>query len=561
VRRKACVLTRLLSLVAIAAVPGVSSAAEIGINLEREVFSGPVPYGEEFQISFVDEPGTTATLSYWSIKRKGEMYPCERDPSSKETKIPTYAKTYAARVEVTGTKHKQVFNVSKLYPDQRYCFVVKAIRARSLSDSEKRRVAKATKETLREMERGLDVSKLPADCRQSVDSDRSRTPACAVASAFAGRLDKQLREQKVRELGDEYTLEEYFARTLDESEALQNELNTLYKKFKDKGQVDTALGIVPDKVDELKGALSRVKHQDKAIHAIKRPPRGALPTIALVPNAAVEYLQRRPKNDDTDAYVKWAKEYDALFKDVLKLQQKCGTSTLPVSERYRVPQSVDASAINELTNAVCNLKIQLDIVIDNIDSNVPGADTVEESSEFKKFSDAVSFVTLEIRSAEAVTEGDIKKAFPFYASVDVGLAPVIFPGKPAGVNLTQYFAVNFYSIAVDPSEPLWGRSKGRTPGENFRRRFSVSLGITSTGTTIDRKYVSGTLGKQLVLFGAGFRLTRLLRISGGTAWYNQVDPNPVKDRTRLRPAIYFGASLDLGVFTLIRDAVVKAGAS
>ncbi len=113
------------------------------------------------------------------------------------------------------------------------------------------------------------------------------------------------------------------------------------------------------------------------------------------------------------------------------------------------------------------------------------------------------------------------------------------------------------ATAVDPDEPLTSkRNPGRSRGANFWRRFSISAGITTTGRQIENaRNVTGLIGSQLPLVGLGFRLFRLVRVSGGVALYNLKNVNPVVDKRHLSVAPYVALSLDLALFNWAKNLI------
>jgi hypothetical protein len=146
------------------------------------------------------------------------------------------------------------------------------------------------------------------------------------------------------------------------------------------------------------------------------------------------------------------------------------------------------------------------------------------------------------------TEGEREDLFPFYASLDVGAAALGFASDRW--DFGQYFGVNFYFVPVDPSEPLHHGDDG--PGRFVGRRFSVTLGITTNGGQSEADHgVSGIVGSQFLLSGAGFRVLEFLRLSGGLFYFRKDDLNPLVDDPSLSVGGYGALSLDLAAFTLI----------
>lgn len=159
----------------------------------------------------------------------------------------------------------------------------------------------------------------------------------------------------------------------------------------------------------------------------------------------------------------------------------------------------------------------------------------------------------EVNLGVNIAEPTFKDRIPFYVSLDVGGAAVPFRAGTWGI--AQYFGVNFYLIPVDRDEPLrWTATRHR--GREFFRRFSLSLGITTTGAAFrEEDGVTGAIGKQFLLFGGGFRITNLLRAGLGVTLYRQSSQNPAGGETKFRGALFFGLSMDIDVFSTIKKSI------
>lgn len=143
---------------------------------------------------------------------------------------------------------------------------------------------------------------------------------------------------------------------------------------------------------------------------------------------------------------------------------------------------------------------------------------------------------------------------PFHASLDVGAAAIAFRSDIWG--LAQYIGVNFYFAAVERDERLtWGHRGYKAFGRReLLKRLSLTLGITTTGGSLRKDDgVSGALGNQLLLYGAGFRLLGGLRLSAGGVIYKQSSQNPARaGAPSLKTSPFIGLSLDIDLFRWIR---------
>lgn len=148
------------------------------------------------------------------------------------------------------------------------------------------------------------------------------------------------------------------------------------------------------------------------------------------------------------------------------------------------------------------------------------------------------------------------EARPFYVSLDVGVGAGLFPGHGSVLqksDVFQYVGVNFYPSAVDKEEPLEGLTS------DFKKRFSLTAGFTtSLGLkSAEDEGVKGLLGGARLLFGAGYRLTSYVRLSGGAVVYRYENPHPLSNQKGLGASPYLSLSLDFDTFSWLREQASK----
>ncbi len=149
----------------------------------------------------------------------------------------------------------------------------------------------------------------------------------------------------------------------------------------------------------------------------------------------------------------------------------------------------------------------------------------------------------------------LEERIPFQASIDVGAVLLVF--EAGAYDFAQSIGVNLYFAHLDPDEPL---SLFEWPGSTWyelRRRLSLTAGFTTvTAKAQEERGVDGALtGQQILLFGAGFRFTEVLRLSGGMTVYGQQSQNPVRTNRTLRVGGYLSLSIDVRLFQWISSQI------
>jgi hypothetical protein len=114
-------------------------------------------------------------------------------------------------------------------------------------------------------------------------------------------------------------------------------------------------------------------------------------------------------------------------------------------------------------------------------------------------------------------------------------------------EVTPVLGANFYFRPVN---------RDRGPGGNLLRRFSLSIGVTTSSLRKegDRADLFGSFN---VAVGVGARLTRLLRISLGGVVLKGVDPDPLIEETTLRVTPFAAGTLDFVVKDLLSSLFGK----
>lgn len=78
----------------------------------------------------------------------------------------------------------------------------------------------------------------------------------------------------------------------------------------------------------------------------------------------------------------------------------------------------------------------------------------------------------------------------------------------------------------------------------LRQHTSLMLGITLGSIRIDDTR-DDLFGGVNIATGLGFRINRAIRLSSGTLWYNQINPNPVLSGKKIKALGYFSVSFDI----------------
>jgi hypothetical protein len=145
------------------------------------------------------------------------------------------------------------------------------------------------------------------------------------------------------------------------------------------------------------------------------------------------------------------------------------------------------------------------------------------------------------------TTADWRTRATAYMSADVGLA------YSKGIqSFFFYLGANIYLGPVNKKATLSLREDGVR--SSIRKRLAVMFGIPmnpfeetqQTNSLNDPRGIElkGVIGSRPVLFGAGIRLTELVRFTAGTVIFKVRDPNPLVVDERLRRSAFFSISVD-----------------
>jgi len=108
-------------------------------------------------------------------------------------------------------------------------------------------------------------------------------------------------------------------------------------------------------------------------------------------------------------------------------------------------------------------------------------------------------------------------------------------------TVSPVLGANFYLRPVN---------RDRGPGGNLLRRFAINIGVTTASLRREglREDLAGSLNLAV---GAGLRLTRLFRLSGGVVLLRELEPGGGSDATRLALTPFVGLTLDF----VVKDAL------
>ena len=125
-----------------------------------------------------------------------------------------------------------------------------------------------------------------------------------------------------------------------------------------------------------------------------------------------------------------------------------------------------------------------------------------------------------------------------YVSADIGVLYAARIGEPSA-----YIGANFYLRPVNKGVPL--RQKG-----GALRRFAFTVGLTLNSIEDKRGIRSDLYFNQVLVLGAGFRISQYWRVGGGGLVFRERDPDSYpltrKKRTALTPYVALAFDADIG---------------
>lgn len=508
------------------------SKPEITIDPAAGVVADRLPYATPFSLAAMLPDGADAKLSYWPRGPK-----TSRTKARQETKEVEQASCKAARAANAGYlierqgvasgaaekgQRKYVFAVDPLRVNVSYCFSVEYTTYTGLSAGLRGRVASGIGRALDGLLKILTTpittprttALYPSTCNaeelsavQALKAGTSMTgriPGCMLVDELA-QQEPELSALKVRREG-ESDIEPFlavFARRLEEDDALQELLGDTLRAQ----QLRTNL---------LRGYDSLLK---KVRATVSTPPPADQAALATA-------LQALPAVPDGTC--------DKAIDDA-RTAAKCEPGVVP---------------------NLCAYLTTLKTICREIAAQKAPIDTLKETDLFKALIDDMKEVTRVQKPSRPLPLGKptFEEWIPFHASLDVGAAAIAFRSNTWGI--AQYLGVNFYFTAVDRDERLvWGhRGYKAFGGRELLKRLSLTLGVTTTGATLrNEDGVTGALGNQFLLYGAGFRLLGGLRLSAGGVLYKQSSQNPARAGVAsLKTSPFISLSFDIDLFRWIR---------
>jgi hypothetical protein len=134
----------------------------------------------------------------------------------------------------------------------------------------------------------------------------------------------------------------------------------------------------------------------------------------------------------------------------------------------------------------------------------------------------------------------IESSAPLRLIGDMG---VVYVGFQKGFSeVTPYVGV---CISLRPYDPdvQFQRIKNRL---NAWDRLGLHLGLT-LNSIAKASYRGDIFGSNNLMTGVSYRFSNVICLTGGTLFYNNIDPNPLLDRKTLAVAPYFGISINLRI--------------
>lgn len=155
-------------------------------------------------------------------------------------------------------------------------------------------------------------------------------------------------------------------------------------------------------------------------------------------------------------------------------------------------------------------------------------------------------------SFRRIVSTNIYTAIPLGTAADAATTRASHVSMDAGLiygwgihDSVVYFGANIYTRPINTDVSLASlKSEGML---SWRHRFSFTLGATIGG--IDKPgQREGIVGTSAIVAGVGWRLTDVVRLSGGVLIFKQHDPNPlVTNDTSLTVSPYVGLSFDVDI--------------
>lgn len=111
-------------------------------------------------------------------------------------------------------------------------------------------------------------------------------------------------------------------------------------------------------------------------------------------------------------------------------------------------------------------------------------------------------------------------------------------------TLISYVGINYTPRPMDSELPF--SYLVRRGLVKLHQRISFNLGVT-LNSIAKTSYRGNLIGNNNILIGIGFKFTHAVSVSGGTLFYNNIEPNPLLERKSLGVAPYAGLSINLKI--------------
>ena len=560
---------------------------EIILNPSNGRFNGPLGYGpgENNPIGIFAKPGATVNLTYWSVKRRGGKCPQRGDSKDQ---FPSDAKRLSGAPEgaATAPLQKYTFDLGPLSVSKRYCFYVEVIESTELTVAEKKQLDAA-------LEHGAKYASCPKDATTQDDCKQKFSYADVVAR-FEERLTWTAGELQVQTPGGPAKLTAALGQMIEGDEGTRDAIDDIALAQANVLAQKIAFAAEVAKLAELGGAggprvvydplpgvdptnLARAIKDKKLRKTLEDDPsmdRSELLDFVWNNAAAIRRSLRpglpKPAEDALRAVLKAAEqgkakpgrivltkaELDAL---VAKLGEASTADRKAAIQAFRAKGLADAlpgdrpnfdaagkhkplvdvrKQLNRLTAVVVGMEGAAKQVADALAAPA-WLQLKERTKRFQRTNEV---------AADYVYEPSYKRRFSSFVTAEFGVAPIFFAQRRnprVRVDFITFFGVNFYAQPLDINRPL--------EGFDVWRRLSLTLGINMTPPVRQSELgIKGAVGSQLGLIGAGFRVTEFLRLSAGSAFYSQENPNPLVDDPSTKAALYLGLSLDINVIDTIR---------
>ena len=162
----------------------------------------------------------------------------------------------------------------------------------------------------------------------------------------------------------------------------------------------------------------------------------------------------------------------------------------------------------------------------------------QRNSSIGALANQVQVAALEQLQIAGTTTADWTTRAQSYVSVDVGTAVV-----PDIDSVFFYLGTNFYLGPVNKKAPLVWERRGFV-----RRRLAFLLGVplnpfSNNENPLEARF-KGVLGNRPLLAGIGMRLTDLVRVTGGYAFYRREDLDSPSGSAAIRKAGFVSISVD-----------------